>query len=44
VDVDAERMVVTALAQLGPGGELEELATFDAAGRLAASRFVIERE
>jgi hypothetical protein len=43
VDVDSERMVVTALAALGPGGEPDELATFDPAGRAASSRFVIAR-
>ncbi|HEX8503305.1 MAG TPA: metallophosphoesterase [Pyrinomonadaceae bacterium] len=44
VDVSADRMVVTALAALGPNGEQDELATFDPRGRPAASRFVIPRE
>lgn len=44
VEVSAERMVVTALAALGPNGELLELQTFDPAGHRAASTFVIERE
>jgi hypothetical protein len=44
VEATAERMVVTAMAVLGPGGELDELATFDPAGRRAESRFVISRE
>ena len=43
VEVSAERMVVTALAALGPGGELAELQTFDRAGNRAASTFVINR-
>jgi hypothetical protein len=43
VEVTAERMVVTALAAMGPGGELAELNTLDPAGNRAASRFVIER-
>lgn len=44
VEVSAERMVVTALAQLGPDGELAELQTFDPSGNRAASTFVIDRE
>jgi tartrate-resistant acid phosphatase type 5 len=43
-EVDGDRMVVTAMAGLGPGGELEELATFDPAGGWAESRFVVNRE
>ncbi len=43
VEVSAERMVVTALAALGPNGELSELKTFDPTGNLAASTFVINR-
>lgn len=44
VEVSAERMVVTALAALGPEGELKELETFDPSGNRAASSFVIDRE
>ena len=44
VDVSADRMVVTALAALGPNGELSELVTFDPAGNRVASTFVINRE
>jgi len=44
VDVDAGRMVVTALGTLGPGGEMDELATFDTDGRPAPSRFIIDRQ
>jgi len=42
-EVNADRMVVTALAALGPGGQLAELPTFDPAGQRAASTFVIKR-
>ena len=44
VEVSAERMVVTALGALGPGGELKGLETFDPVGERAASTFVISRE
>ena len=44
VDVSADRMVVTALAGLGPEGELTELVTLDPAGNPAASTFIINRE
>jgi 3',5'-cyclic AMP phosphodiesterase CpdA len=44
VDVAADRMVVTALAALGPDGGLAELSTLSRAGLPAASKFVIRRE
>ena len=44
VEVTADRMVVNAMAALGPEGELKELQTFDPAGRRSASTFVIDRE
>ena len=44
VDLNAERMVVTALAALGTDGDLSELVTFDRTGAQAESRFVIRRE
>jgi hypothetical protein len=44
VDVDSDRMVVTAMAALSLGGELTELATFDPADAPAESTFVINRE
>ena len=43
-EVSDDRMVVTALGALGPGGELRELPTFDADGNRAPATFVIARE
>ncbi|HEX8722623.1 MAG TPA: metallophosphoesterase [Pyrinomonadaceae bacterium] len=42
-EVTADRMVVAAMGELGPGGEPSELVTYDPAGNAAPSTFIIDR-